>query len=140
MYRTFVLSYKKSTRQSRFWNAYQAGEMEDAMTAEQLSAIAGAILSLVFSYVPGIYKKYQPLSEEIKRLIMLGLLVLTCIGIYALACTKWGAYLGITVTCDQPGLVQLIWSLVLAIMANQSTYRLSPRVGGFNRTLHPARN
>jgi hypothetical protein len=114
--------------------------MEDAMTAEQLSAIAGAILSLVFSYVPGIYKKYQPLSEEIKRLIMLALLVLTCTGIYALACTSWGAYLYSTVTCDQPGLFQLIWSLVLAIMANQSTYRISPRVRGLNKTLRAARN
>ncbi len=110
------------------------------MSAEQLSAIAGAILSLIFSYVPGIYKKYQPLSEELKRLIMLALLLVTCTSVYALACTNWRAHLGLTVTCDQPGLVQLTWSLVLAIMANQSTYRLSPRVNGLRKNLQGARN
>lgn len=110
------------------------------MSSEQLSAIAGAILSLIFSYVPGIYKKYQPLSEELKRLIMLALLVATCASVYALACTSWSAYLGITVTCDQPGLVQLIWSLVLAVMANQSTYRLSPRMNGMLKRFQGSRS
>ena len=37
------------------------------MTAEQLIAIAGAILSLAFSYIPGLKTRYEPLSDELKR-------------------------------------------------------------------------
>jgi hypothetical protein len=34
------------------------------MTAEQIAAIAGAILSLAFSYIPGLREKYEPQSAE----------------------------------------------------------------------------
>ena len=88
------------------------------MTAEQIAAIAGAILSLAFSYIPGLRQKYEPLSAEVKRLVMLGLLVLVVAGVFALACSRFGAYLNISVSCDEPGIVGLVWSLVLAVMAN----------------------
>jgi hypothetical protein len=97
------------------------------MNAEQLTVIAGAILSLAFSYIPGLKSRYEPLSAEMKRLVMLGLLVLVVAGVFGLACSRFGAYLGITVACDEPGLVGLVWAMVLAIMANQSTYLISPR-------------
>ena len=97
------------------------------MTAEQLIAIAGAILSLAFSYIPGLKARYEPLSDEMKRLVMLGLLVLVVAGVFGLACSRFGTYLGIAVACDEPGLVALVWALVLAIMANQSTYLITPK-------------
>ena len=97
------------------------------MTAEQLIAIAGAILSLAFSYIPGLKTRYEPLSDELKRLVMLGLLVLVVAGVFGLACSRFGAYLGLTVACDEPGLVALVWSLVVAVMANQSTYLITPK-------------
>ncbi len=68
-----------------------------------------------------------------KRLIMLGLLVLVVAGVFALACSRFGAYLGVgdgehrLVGCDEPGLVGLLWSLALAVMANQTTYLISPK-------------
>ena len=40
------------------------------MTAEQLIAIAGAILSLAFSYIPGLKTRCEPLSLEMKRLVL----------------------------------------------------------------------
>lgn len=98
------------------------------MSAEQLIAIAGAILSLAFSYIPGVKSRYEPLSDEMKRLVMLGLLVLVVAGVFALSCSRFGTYLGIGVACDEPSLVGLVWSLVLAVMANQSTYLITPRV------------
>jgi hypothetical protein len=100
------------------------------MNAEQLTVIAGAILSLAFSYIPGLKTRYEPLSAEMKRLIMLGLLLLVVAGVFALACSRFGAYLseaGIPIACDEPGLVGLVWSLVLAVMANQSTHLIAPR-------------
>ena len=100
------------------------------MNAEQLTVIAGAILSLAFSYIPGLKTRYEPLSAEMKRLVMLGLLLLVVAGVFGLACSRFGAYLseaGIKVPCDEPGLVGLVWSLVLAVMANQSTHLIIPR-------------
>lgn len=97
------------------------------MSAEQLTVIAGAILSLAFSYVPGLKSKYEPLGDEMKRLVMLGLLVLVVAGVFGLACSRFGSYLGLAIACDEPGMVGLAWSLVLAIMANQSTYLITPR-------------
>jgi len=99
------------------------------MSAESLSLIAGSALSLVFSYVPGFNAKFASLSAEIKRLIMLGLLVLVSAGVYGVACTGYGAQLGIAVTCDQEGLVALGSALLLAIIANQTTYTISPKTG-----------
>jgi hypothetical protein len=105
------------------------------MNAEQLTIIAGAILSLAFSYIPGLKTSYaapsaEPLSAEMKRLVMLGLLLLVVAGVFGLACSRFGAYLseaGIKVPCDEPGLVGLVCSLVLAVMANQSTHLITPR-------------
>jgi hypothetical protein len=95
--------------------------------AEQLTVIAAAILSLAFSYVPGPKSRYEPLGAEVKRLVMLGLLVLVVAGVFALACSRFGAYLHISVSCDEPGISGLVWSLVLAVMANQSTFLITPK-------------
>ena len=99
------------------------------MSAESISLIAGSILSLFFSYMPGLNARFAGLSAEIKRLIMLGLLVLVSAGVYGLACTSFGAQFGVAVTCDQEGLVALLGSLLLAVIANQTTYTITPKTG-----------
>lgn len=95
------------------------------MTAEMLSAIAGTILSLLFSYVPGLSDWYKALTETYQRLIMLGLLVLTAAAAFGLACAKW---FSVPITCDQTGLEGLLVALFYAATANQVTYRLTKRV------------
>ena len=97
------------------------------MSAESLSLIAGSALSLIFSYVPGLNAKFAGLSAEVKRLIMLGLLILVAAGVYGLGCSGFGAEFGVAITCDREGLVGLIGSLVVAIIANQSVYAISPK-------------
>lgn len=92
------------------------------MTSEQLTAIAGALLSLAFSCVPGLRSRYEPLGETTKRLVMLALLITAAASVYGLACTDWGVLLEIGITCDKPGLLRLVWSLILAIIANQATF------------------
>jgi hypothetical protein len=100
------------------------------MKYEQLTAIAGAILSLTFSYVPGLRSRYEPLSDAAKRLVMLALLVAAAAGVYGLACTEWGALLEIGVECGKPGLARLVWSLVMAIITNQTTFIITPKDKG----------
>jgi hypothetical protein len=101
------------------------------MTAEYLHAdtltlVAGALLSLAFSYIPGLQAKYDSLPPAEKRLIMLGLLVLVTAGIFGLACSGWGGEFGVDLPCGRAGAVHLARMLVLAIMANQATFLISP--------------
>lgn len=98
--------------------------------ADFLAAIAGVLLTLVFSYVPGISDKYAALDETYKRLIMLILLALAAGGAMALACAGLGPDFNLPFTCDRAGAVELVRSFVFAVMANQSFYKLTKRSGG----------
>lgn len=92
------------------------------VTPELISSIAGIILSLLFSYVPGLNAKFAALEPIYKRLAMLVLLFLTAAGIFGLSCAK----LIDAVTCDQEGIWGLIGLFIMAAIANQTTYMLSP--------------
>lgn len=89
-----------------------------------ISSIAGAILSLLFSYVPGLRDKFEQLSPDHKRLAMLGLLLLVVLGALGLSCiNKSTAF-----TCDEAGLWQALEAFLAAAIANQTAYALSPGV------------
>lgn len=97
------------------------------MSANTLSLIAGALLSLVFSYIPGLRDDFNSLEPTEKRLVMLGLLLVTAVTVQSLACLGWGVEWGFKLTCDRAGLAGLIEQLVIAVIANQSVYAISPR-------------
>lgn len=100
------------------------------MSAESLSLVAGTILSLAFSYVPGVRSWFLGINPAIKRLIMLALLAVTSAGVYGLSCLGWAIEWDITLSCDQTGLLGLVKQFVIAIIANQSIYTISPQIGG----------
>ena len=95
------------------------------MTSETLLIILGAVLSLVLSYVPGFANWFNPLEDTKKRLIMLGALVVITGAIFGLSCAGWSN----SVTCDKPGAIGLITAFLFALMANQSTFAISPKIG-----------
>lgn len=97
------------------------------MTAELLAGYAGVILSLVFSYLPGVESWYALLEATTKRLIMLGLLVLVAVGAFGLACAGWGSNLNIVVECTEAGAVGLAKVLFAAIVGNQAFYQITKR-------------
>jgi hypothetical protein len=97
------------------------------MAAESISFIAGTILSLLFSYIPGVEPKFKELSPTRKRLIMLGLLFLVSGTTFGLACLGWGEDLGINLTCDRSGALGLFTQFAIATIANQTTFLISPR-------------
>lgn len=98
------------------------------MTPETLSSIAGVILSLAFSYLPGLKRWYGALDGTAKRLVMCAVLSATALGLYALACTPYAELLGISLSCDADGAVMLLRLLLSALIANQATYSLTPRL------------
>jgi len=104
------------------------------MSAETLAMAAGIILTLTFSYVPGLNTQFACLSPEYKRLIMLGLLILVSAGALGLTCAGLGEVFGVTLTCDEVGLTHLVKALVAAIVANQGVYAISPRTKRLRKT------
>lgn len=99
------------------------------MTSEQLTIIAGIILSLLCSYLPGVNDAYNNLSGIYKRLVMLFLLLIVSISVFILSCTN----LYMIVPCDKAGALGLIESFIAALVANQSTYLITPKLS-FSRT------
>lgn len=101
------------------------------MSEPLLSAMAGVLLSLLFSYVPGLSAWYETLDGTHKRLVMLaallgvagGALGLSCLGVSTLGTASLPA-------CDQAGLSGLLEALVLALIANQTTYLITPKAAG----------
>lgn len=99
------------------------------MTADTLAAAGGLLLSLIFSYVPKFNTWYGLKEDATKRLIMLGALVLVSGAAFGLACSGLAADFGLPITCDKTGAIALIRSFVVAAIANQTTYTLSPNSG-----------
>lgn len=97
------------------------------MAAASISLIAGTILSLFFAYTPGVEPKFKKLKPTKKRLIMLGLLLISSVAVFGLACLGWGVDLGISITCDQPGALGLIEQFAIAAIANQTTFLITPK-------------
>ena len=97
------------------------------MTVELLSAIAGIVLSLAFSYIPGLNTKFAAMSDQYKKLSMLGMLALVAGVTFGLTCTKYGAMIGIPLTCDETGAIELVRILIAAAVANQAMYKLTPQ-------------
>lgn len=95
------------------------------MSPEELSAIAGAVLALLFQYVPWLNTWYGGLSSLAKRLIMVGLLAVVSAGVFGAACIGLGDFLGIAVVCSGEGAWDLILVFIAAIVANQGTYLLA---------------
>jgi hypothetical protein len=100
------------------------------MTIDLLALIVGVILSLMFSYVPGLAPKFQALIPETKRLIMAALLFLSAAAVYGLSCggVLESLWPGLGIACTQIGALALVRIFILSLVANQGTFSISPQV------------
>lgn len=96
------------------------------MSAELLAGLAGGLLSLLMSYVPGLNVWFAALDSVKKSLIILGLLLVVAAAVFGLSCAGWAAGWGIEQTCDQAGAQKLINAFVAALVMSQATYKISP--------------
>ena len=88
-----------------------------------LAMIAGAVLSLLFSYIPGLNTWFAGHAPEFKRLFMAGLMLVVAGAALGLSCA--GIISG--VACTQAGAIELAVTWILAVAANQATYDVSPQ-------------
>ena len=81
------------------------------MTADELSAVAGVVLSLLFSYIPGVADLYERLDGVQNRLVMGALLVVVAGAAFGLSC---GGVID-AVVCDKAGALGLVTALILVL-------------------------
>ncbi len=93
------------------------------LSPETLILIAGALLSLLFAYAPGVKPWFEKQPPIRKRLVMLGLLALAALGVFAYACAGRTAL----VACDAKGGWTLLEFFILAVVANQSAFLITPK-------------
>jgi len=106
--------------------------MEGYMTPEELAGLAGLLLSLVMNYVPSIGDWYAGMDTTKQRLVMLALLLVVSVSVMIGNCLGYGAEVGFIYTCDVPGAVELLRVFIAALIANQVTYAISPKIGPVN--------
>lgn len=94
------------------------------MTMELLASIAGSLLSLAFSYIPALKQKFDLLDGTYKRLVMLCVLLISAAGVFGLSCLK----IIDSVSCDHAGALGVVKVFIAAMIANQTTYAISPQV------------
>ena len=94
------------------------------ISSELIVSIAGIVLSLLFSYIPGLRTWYAALVVETKQLIMLGLLVVVSGSIFALGCY---GILSTGIACDKYGIIALVQMLIVGVVSNQAAYLISPQ-------------
>jgi hypothetical protein len=97
------------------------------MTAEQISAVAGVILSLLFSYMPGLKDWFASLDGTYKRLVMIGLMLVVALAAFGLSCGGLGAQFGVSISCTQEGAIGLLLAFVAALVGNQAMFLVSPK-------------
>lgn len=93
------------------------------MTGEELLAVAGVVVSILFEYFPKLNTWYNGLEDNIQRLIMLGVVALIALTVFGMSC----AGLSDAYTCDKAGVWALIKMFVAGVIANQSAYLVLPR-------------
>ena len=93
------------------------------MSSEQLGVVAGVVLSLAFSFVPGLSAWFSALASERKQLIMGILLIVIAFGAFGLSCSS--LYSGFA--CTKDGALEAFNILVAALVANQAIYLLTKK-------------
>lgn len=105
----------------------QESDPPGAISVELLAILSGGLLSLLFSYIPGLSTWYERIDANQRRFVMLGMLVLVAAGVYAAGCAGLNGRFGLPdVACDSKGAEEVVTAFVYALIANQAVHRLSP--------------
>ena len=92
---------------------------------DRLAVLLGSLLSLIFSFFPGLDVWYDSLGKNSKRVLMAGALAVVTVASFGLVCVE--VIDNLAIVCTRVGWYGLLWAFVSAIAANQATHRLTPR-------------
>lgn len=93
------------------------------MSAEQLAGVAGAAISIAFSFFPIVKDWYDGLSDGNKRLVMLGVVTVVGAGIYGLGCF---GLIDMLIACGN--VFELVWLIFVTGVVNQMAWKFTPVV------------
>lgn len=100
-------------------------------TVLELAIIAGttsgAVLSLLFQYVPGFEGWFNELEDERQKLLMLVMNVLSGLLIFVISCT--GFVESSALSCTLSGAISLLLMIATSIGSNQTLHRILPSKG-----------
>jgi hypothetical protein len=103
------------------------GEISPAV----LWMIVGAVFSIVADIFPGFSTWFETKSKNVKRWVMLSLLLAVSGAIFGLNCWVVTAPIivkYVLVTCSEAGFLDLVEVFVLTIIGNQAAFLLLPKV------------
>jgi hypothetical protein len=92
------------------------------MNETTIASVAGIVVSLVFSYVPGVKGWFDALTADYKRLVMLGALVVAVGVLFGASCLGYAT----DPACTVEGAKALLPLFIAAVIANQGTFLLTP--------------
>lgn len=96
------------------------------MTSETLALVAGTLLSLLFSHVPGFSTWYEPKDSQTKAFIMAVLLLVVAGVSYWLGCASPYQYF----ECSETGFWAAARVFLMALVANQGTHEIAKHLPG----------
>lgn len=91
------------------------------MTGGVIAAVAGALIQFFFAYFPKVKDWYEVQSGEVKGAVQLIALAVAAFFPFLPECFGWFTNV-IPLTCDQPGLEQVVQSFLVALLTNQGAY------------------
>ena len=94
------------------------------MGSEDLTVIVGVVVATFFRYFPRVAEWYESQDTQNKQLIMLGVLVLTTLGVFGAGCAGL-ANTGLS--CDADGAKQLLNAFLRVLVGNQSAAAILPK-------------
>ena len=95
----------------------------ELINVETISLVAGILLSVLASYLPGFKAWFGGLEPTYKRLVMLGAILVVSGAIFGISCTGLEGW----VSCDVPGAWIMIKIFILTLVANQAAFLISPK-------------
>lgn len=104
------------------------------VTSALLTTIVGLLLSFLFEYIPGFSGWFEKKTSQTKKLLMLGFLAVSAGAMVAIACGGLAELVGLSVTCDQVGILEIVLAffgaLGLGAATNQGFYSLTKKPDG----------
>ena len=93
------------------------------MTDKEYATLIGVIVSLLFSYFPGLKSWFDALKPNVKRILQLGVAFVVAGAIFGLSCAEVIS----AFTCDVVGAKAVVVLFLNFLIGNQTAYLLAPR-------------